>query len=160
MKLREDGVSHGNDRRYGNSAARAQDAEVDAVKKELQNQQVQSGSGLFIVAPFLHVQIVSMHRVWFVQEGRVEEGWRHKISTLVAMDADSKYGLNTFFHQKRRDYSSTDHRHAGFKLFLKLFNVFFLQWRRKKMDGRCFSAVSATISGGPAERGDGHVHAG
>lgn len=27
-----------------------------------------------------------------------------KISTLVAMDADSKYGLNIFFHQNRRDY--------------------------------------------------------
>lgn len=95
--MQEDGV--GEDCRYGNSPARDQDAEV---KKEFQNHQVQSVSCLFIVvAPFLQVQIVSMHQVWFVQEERVEERWRHENINSSCHGCRLKIWFKYFFPPKK-----------------------------------------------------------
>lgn len=62
-----------------------------------------------------------MEERWRMDGGRMEDGWRtdgdRKISTLVAMDADSKYGLNSFSTKRDGTTGSTDHTHAGFKLF-------------------------------------------
>lgn len=75
--------------------------------------------------------------------------WRNdghmKISTLVAMDADSKYGFQYFFSTKEDETTgSTDHTHAVLTVFFVFFSLnffFFYRVERKENGSAPFSLL-------------------